>query len=349
MEKFWKKFAIAQILLGAWLPIHAQRLPSSLSPREVKFLEDGLANDPDDLSARRKLIAYYFESMVASKSQDFEENREQHIFWLIEHHPDDEFAGSPEAQIMPGGFLGSLSAYQKGKEKWLQQLELHPDDPVILRNAASFLALFDGSIARQFLEKSYLTNPEDRETIDSLARSYEQERMTAHSPEKQAELSQKAFVIRERGAEKLQGEERFYALNDLTSSALEAGDIAKAEQYAEEILHGAPSYKNDWNYGNAIHKGNIILGRIALQRGDIAGAKSHLLAAGETPGSPQLDSFGPNMVLARDLLKKGERETVLSYLQACTKFWKMGGDTLSGWIATIKGGGIPDFSANLFY
>jgi hypothetical protein len=55
------------------------------------------------------------------------------------------------------------------------------------------------------------------------------------------------------------------------------------------------------------------------------------------------------MVLARDLLKKGERETVLSYLQACTKFWKMGGDTLSGWIATTKGGGIPDFSANLFY
>ena len=66
----------------------------------------------------------------------------------------------------------------------------------------------------------------------------------------------------------------------------------------------AQKIKSDWNYGNALHKGNIVLGRIALERGDIAGAKEHLLAAGQTPGSPQVGSFGPNTTLAKELLEK---------------------------------------------
>ena len=55
------------------------------------------------------------------------------------------------------------------------------------------------------------------------------------------------------------------------------------------------------------------------------------------------------MTLAKELLEKGEREVVLTYLQSCAKFWKMGGDQLRSWTATIKGGGIPDFGANLLY
>ena len=138
-------------------------------------------------------------------------------------------------------------------------------------------------------------------------------------------------------------------MDDLATAALEDGDTAKAEQYASEALKLASEFRNSWNYGNAIHKGNIILGRIALQSGDVTGAEQHLLAAGQTPGSPQLDSFGPNMTLAKDLLEKGERDTVLAYLQECAKFWKMGGSQLQEWVAKVKAGGIPDFGANLLY
>jgi len=53
------------------------------------------------------------------------------------------------------------------------------------------------------------------------------------------------------------------------------------------------------------------------------------------------------MTLAKELLEKDEREVVLSYLRSCAKFWKMGSDKLEGWIATVKGGGTPDFSSNL--
>ena len=55
------------------------------------------------------------------------------------------------------------------------------------------------------------------------------------------------------------------------------------------------------------------------------------------------------MTLAKELLEKGERETVIAYLQACAKFWKMGRDEVQNWIATIKGGGTPDFGGNLSY
>jgi hypothetical protein len=48
--------------------------------------------------------------------------------------------------------------------------------------------------------------------------------------------------------------------------------------------------------------------------GDIEEAKKQLLLAGKTPSSPQLNSFGPNMILAKELLDKGEKDTVLHYL-----------------------------------
>jgi len=35
------------------------------------------------------------------------------------------------------------------------------------------------------------------------------------------------------------------------------------------------------------------------------------------------NSFGPNVSLAKDLLEKGERDTVVEYFEACKKFWKM--------------------------
>ena len=38
-------------------------------------------------------------------------------------------------------------------------------------------------------------------------------------------------------------------------------------------------------------------------------AAEYLLKAGATSGSPQLDSFGPNMSLAKDLLGKDQRES----------------------------------------
>ena len=76
-------------------------------------------------------------------------------------------------------------------------------------------------------------------------------------------------------------------------------------------------------------------------------AKSRLVAAGETPGSPQQSSFGPDMTPARELLEQGEAETVLEYLSLCSDFRELGDGDIEDWIAQIEDGTTPDFGANL--
>lgn len=320
-----------------------------LTAEQASALEENLKTNPDDLATHEKLITYYFEAMLASRSPDLEQKREDHVFWLIEHHPDSALAGSPEAQIQPVGITQSSETYERAKDLWLRQVDSHPDNVNILSNAARFLALWDRKEARELLEKVLLLNPKNTQAASELAQSYMMEGATAQSSEEKMALAEKALSVQEAAEANTSGEERFYALDKLAEEALEAGNAAKAEQYATELLQLAPQYKRDWNYGNAVHKGNIILGRIALQRGDLLDAKQRLLAAGATPGSPQLDSFGPNMTLAKELLEKGERDAVVSYLESCGRFWKMGGTQLQDWITTVKAGGVPDFGANLSY
>ena len=142
---------------------------------------------------------------------------------------------------------------------------------------------------------------------------------------------------------------RFYALDDAAKQSFETGKIEDARKYATELLALAPNFQGNWNYGNAIQDGNLVLGRIAVREGRMEEAKKYLLEAGKSPGSPQMDSFGPNVSLAKDLLEKGERDTVLQYFELCRKFWTMDDGKLDEWSKAVKAGEVPDFGANLVY
>jgi len=141
----------------------------------------------------------------------------------------------------------------------------------------------------------------------------------------------------------------FYKLPDLAKRAFNAGEVDKAKAYSKQLLEMAPQHPKDWNYGNAIYFGNLVLGRIAVREDNLALAGQYLLAAGATPGSPQLDSFGPNVTLARELIEKGQSGVVLQYFALCKHFWKMDHGKLDEWSATVRKGGIPDFNDNLYY
>jgi hypothetical protein len=154
------------------------------------------------------------------------------------------------------------------------------------------------------------------------------------------------------------GLDRFYTLARVAVAAFDASDYAKAETYAYELVALAPQYRedrsyHDRSYGEAIFYGNMVLGRVAVRRDyNIPKAKAALIASGQTPGSPILNSFGPNMNLAKDLLEAGERETVLQFFDQCRAFWKMGvrEKKLDDWSAVVKGCcRLPDFGPNLIY
>jgi RNA polymerase sigma factor (sigma-70 family) len=144
-------------------------------------------------------------------------------------------------------------------------------------------------------------------------------------------------------------EKRFYALDAAAKDSFAAGKIDEARKYAAELMALAPKYTNDWNYGNAIQDANVVFGRIAVREGNLAAAKKFLLAAGRSPGSPQMNSFGPNMSLANDLLEKGERDAVLEYFTLCRSFWKKHTDKLDQWTRDVRNERIPDFGANMIY
>ena len=144
-------------------------------------------------------------------------------------------------------------------------------------------------------------------------------------------------------------ENRFYALDGAAKESFNAGKIDDAKSYAAELLKLAPNFQGNWNYGNAIHDGNLVFGSIAVRDGKFEDAKHFLLEAGKSPGSPTMDSFGPNMSLAKDLLEKGERDTVLQYFELCRKFWKDDYGKLDQWSEEVKAGKIPHFGANLVY
>jgi hypothetical protein len=134
----------------------------------------------------------------------------------------------------------------------------------------------------------------------------------------------------------------------MAKAAYAASDWPRAERYAGEALEAVKSGVFWWA-GDAIHQGNIVLGRIALRRQDVEAAKLYLLAAGKTPGSGNLASLGPNMALARDLLERGESAIVLLYLEECGEFWAGHRGKLPEWIALVKAGLKPDFGRNLDY
>lgn len=144
-------------------------------------------------------------------------------------------------------------------------------------------------------------------------------------------------------------EKAFYNMTKLAPAQFSKGELDAAQSTAEALLKEAPNWEKNWNYGNAVHTANIVLGRVALRRGNVEEAKEFLMAAGETPGSPQLNTFGPDMTLARALIRRGETAAVLQYFDLCEKFWKMHSDKLDKWRGTVKAGQMPEFGANLRY
>ena len=93
----------------------------------------------------------------------------------------------------------------------------------------------------------------------------------------------------------------------------------------------------------------MVLGLVALRGGDLVGAKQYLLKAGETTGSPVLGPFGPNYDAGKGAADAGERDVVVEYFAECRVFWTMGSKKLDDWSAIVRGGGKPEFGANLVY
>jgi hypothetical protein len=135
---------------------------------------------------------------------------------------------------------------------------------------------------------------------------------------------------------------RWSWLDDASELAYEIKYYEKSRMYALESLAKADDQVDSWNYGNAIHNSNVVLGRLSLREGDLEKAKEHLLKAAKSKGSPQLDTFGPSLELANELLTLEERGVVLQYLSSIGSFWEMDDGKVKKWIKKIENNEIPN-------
>lgn len=311
---------------------------SRISAEEAAQLEEALAERPDDYSARVQLLGYYF----LQQAEAAQETRRKHVMWIIQNHPGAKLAGSPYLQL---NSIRDTGSYERARDLWLQQIEFHAHDPQVLGNAARFFLLHDRERAEDLLKKAQSLDPANPEWAQQLGNLYalDTNRKSAESRKGAADQSLEQLEAALAVADDTQ---RRAMLPQAAKAALEAEDLDLARSYAVELLE--PTDESSWNYGNAVHHGNLILGRLALKSGDIELAKLHLIEAGKTTGSPQLNSFGPNMTLAKELLEKDERQAVLEYFALCGKFWPHY-DRLEAWAGEVEAGRIPHFGANLSY
>jgi hypothetical protein len=308
---------------------------TKITAQDAEELEKRVAEHPDDVAARTKLVAHY-------ASAHAEEPQRRHVLWLIEHAPESEVLALPYGQL---DRKPDSEAYQQGKAAWVAALQKDPQNLKVLGNAAKYFLRRDRELARETLEKARALDPDNPQWPSELGHSWLLQATRARG-EPDAAAARTALERYEEAYRLATGSEKDLLPKPLAEAAFAAGDSAKAAEYAGKLLENPGS---DWNRGNNIHHGNIILGRIALRSNDVEEAKRRLLAAGRTPGSPQLGSFGPNMALARDLLQRGERETVLQYFDLCAVFWGMGKDKLKAWADEVREGKTPDFGANIVY
>jgi hypothetical protein len=136
---------------------------------------------------------------------------------------------------------------------------------------------------------------------------------------------------------------RLPSLTQMAKLALWMGKVDKAEHYASEALNLTKLTVPLNVTAEATHDANMVMGLAAFQRGDVERAKEFLLASSRQTGSLEMGIVGPNLTLANELLKSGESEVVVQYLEQMRLLWTKGTGLLVKWIAAIHGGENPQF------
>ncbi|HLN32364.1 MAG TPA: hypothetical protein VK395_31840 [Gemmataceae bacterium] len=327
------------------LALHALRHHgSSMGKEEAERFELQSQQNPGDAALRVLLLGYYF---LAHESAADKSARYQHVLWIVEHAPETAVIAGAEIDLHPS-IDGEV--YDRARQLWLVQVEVNPTNATILGNAAQFFWGHDGTLSEELYRKAQAVEPQNPQWCTELGRLYsrlarQQTGVTS------ARTATQAFAEHECAYQMADSEfQQFLFLSDLAVAALEAGEQQKARFYATKLVEEGPQHcacESD-DHGN-IHYGHLVLGRLALQAGDVEQAKLHLLESGKTAGTPHLSTGAPNMMLAKELLERGERTTIVQYMRLCLGFWDDGGPKAEEWINTIERGALPDFGANLYY
>ena len=135
--------------------------------------------------------------------------------------------------------------------------------------------------------------------------------------------------------------ERLEILPILMQESYRRNKLEESEARARELLTLAAHFPHHRNFANFLFKANMLLGKIAMRRGDKRKAGMYLLEAANSPRSEQLSYIQILMELPRSLIDWGERDTVASFLERCATF-NFDKKQLTEWADQIRHGVNPN-------
>jgi len=312
----------------------------TLSAEDATKLEKALEANPNDVAARISLIAFY----GTHRDEPFRSKKDDQALWFIRNMPDsDILRWIIYARLHPRVDKG----FAEAKQLWLDNLNKFKGNTIVLGNAADFFQTSDLPFTEKLIKEAAALEPTKVRWPTELGHVLMMETQSANG-DAQREFATRAYEQFSLAYSMAKGAEQSILLSRLPVAAFEAGDLKHAREWAVEVLNQAATGKTQ-ALEDAVHHAQIVLGRVALVNGDLKEAKERLVLAGQTAGSPALKTFGPNMSLAKELLEKGERDTVVKYFDECATFWKDHQEKLAQWTAQVRAGETPQFGANLLY
>jgi len=133
---------------------------SNLGPAAAQELEAQIEKTPEDLTARTKLIGYYYYQWMQPGEEAAKTARRRHILWLIEHHPDSPILNLAEVPIEEtGNSLADPEGYRRARQLWLSQMEARKTDAAMLGNLAKFFQMTDKPLAESALLQAKAVQP----------------------------------------------------------------------------------------------------------------------------------------------------------------------------------------------
>lgn len=146
----------------------------NFSLRQIPILEEQLKRNPENISARVRLLGYYFNSAIKDLGPEATHAaRRRHILWLIQNHPENIANKLSETTIDSSGHaLADAEGYIQAKKLWLEQIELQKTNPQVLVNAAWYFKLNNKAVAINCLKQAVQLAPKVREIASQLGYVY---------------------------------------------------------------------------------------------------------------------------------------------------------------------------------
>ncbi|MBI1786357.1 MAG: hypothetical protein HYR60_02245 [Acidobacteria bacterium] len=158
--------AAAQVRMISSIPSPEQSVQdgAQMSPGAAELCEQQLEKDPNDLTARAKLIGYYFYQWMRAGEERSKAARRRHILWTIQHRPEHPLAALYESILDPKGTsLADPPAYQEARRLWLSHLETRSGDVAAAGNVGKYFQLNDRELAERGYKQALAIDPRNGE------------------------------------------------------------------------------------------------------------------------------------------------------------------------------------------